>query len=257
MAKFFNFINKVESESADLYINGDIVNDDDGEFYEAFGLKCSAPTGFKEQLNACGCKPINVYINSYGGDVGAASSIYTMLKEYKGQVTVKIDDVAASAASVIAMAGDKVLMSPTAFLMIHDPSTVIWGNITDVKQGYEMLKSIKEGIINAYERKCGDKTSREKISKLMTDETWLDYNKALEYGFVDGEIGAEMASIPHEVLNSLKNQRMVIYNKVKPQNKHVTPGDDNGEQVIEELPKKPTEAEIAAVEALYNATMLI
>lgn len=256
MPKFFNFINKAESESADLYINGDIVDDESQEFYEAWGCKCIAPTSFKEQLNACGGKPINVYIDSYGGDVAVASSIYTMLKEYKGNVTVKIDSIAASAASVIAMAGNKVLMSQTAFLMIHDPSTIIWGNITDVKQGYEMLKSIKEGIINAYAQKCGDKVNREKISKLMTDETWLDYNKALEYGFIDGEIGAEKEEIPEEVLNSLKNQRMVIYNKVKPQNKPIPPVDNNGKQTDSGHDNKSTEAQIKAAEARYRAAML-
>lgn len=219
MPKFYTFINQTESESADLYLSGDVVDDDSKEFYEAFGCKCIAPTGFKEQLDACGGKPINVYIDSYGGDVLVASSIYTMLREYKGSVTVKIDSIAASAASVIAMAGDRVLMSPTAFLMIHDPSTLVWGNITEVKQTLDTLKAIKDGIINAYERKCGDKASREKISKLMTDETWLDYNAALEYGFIDGEIGSDKAIIPQEVLNSIKDQRMVIYNKVKPQSK--------------------------------------
>lgn len=254
MIKFFNFINKEESESADLYINGEIVDDESKELYEAFGCKCVAPTGFKEQLNACGGKPINVYIDSYGGDVAVASSIYTMLREYKGQVTVKIDSIAASAASVIAMAGDKVLMSPTAFLMIHDPSTCVWGNITEVKQGYEKLKSVKDGIINAYERKSN--LTREKISNLMTDETWLDYNKALEYGFIDGEIGAEKITIPQEVLNNLKNQRIVIYNKVKPQNQPIQPVEDTVKKTPAEKPQKPTEAEIKAVEARFRAAML-
>jgi len=209
---FFNFVNRAEAESAELYINGDIVSDDDAEFYEAFGIKCTAPKGFKEQLSALNGKPLSVYVDSYGGDVLAASSIYTMLREYKGEVTVKIDSIAASAASVIAMAGDKIYMSPTAFLMIHDPSTAIWGNITEVKQGLESLKAIKEGIINAYARKSN--LPREKISKLMTDETWLDYNAALEYGFIDGEITKDSIIIPNEVLNSIKNQRITIFNKV-------------------------------------------
>lgn len=255
MPKFFNFVNKEESESADLYINGDIVDDNSQEVYEAFGFKCTAPSGFKEQLNACGGKPINVYIDSYGGDVVVASAIYTMLKEYKGEVTVKIDAIAASAASVIAMAGDKVLMSQTAFLMIHDPSTIVWGNLTDVKQGYEQLKAVKEGIINAYSQRAN--IDRDKIAKLMTDETWLDYNKALEYGFIDGEISAEKAIIPQEVLDSLKSQRMVIYNKIKPSAILGLPVEEKKADKVEIQKKHPTEAEIKAVEALYNATMLI
>lgn len=255
MPKFFNFINKAENESAELYISGDIVDDESQEFYEAFGWKCTAPSGFKEQLNACGGKPINVYIDSYGGDVVVASSIYTMLKEYKGEVTIKIDAIAASAASVIAMAGDKVLMSQTAFLMIHDPSTCILGNITEVKQGYEQLKSVKEGIINAYAQRAN--IGRDKIAKLMTDETWLDYNKALEYGFIDGDIGDGKVKIPQEVLNCMKAQRMVIYNKVKPSAMPFAPNEERAADKVEEPRKHPTEAEIQAVEALYEVTMLL
>lgn len=255
MSKFFNFINKAESESADLYISGDIVDDDSQELYEAFGCKCTAPSGFKEQLSACAGKPINVYIDSYGGDVMVASAIYTMLKEYKGEVTVKIDAIAASAASVIAMAGDKVLMSQTAFLMIHDPSTCIMGNLTDVKQRYEQLKAVKEGIINAYSQRAN--IDRDKISKLMTDETWLDYNKALEYGFIDGEIGTQKTIIPQEILDSLKANRMVIYNKIKPSTIPALPVEEKTADKVEIDKKHPTEAEIKAVEALYNATMLI
>ena len=255
MQKFFNFVNDAERETADLYISGDIVDDESSEFYEAWGVKCVAPKGFKEQLNACNGKSVNVYIDSYGGDVLVASAIYTMLREYKGQVTVKIDSIAASAASVIAMAGDKVLMSPTAFLMIHDPSTLVWGNITEVKQGLDTLKAIKEGIINAYQRKCGDKASREKISKLMTDETWLDYNSALEYGFIDGEIGMEKTILPQEVINSLKNQRMVIYNRIKPENKSAQAVENTVEQSIEE-DGKPTEAQIKAVQAKFKLAQM-
>lgn len=251
MSKFFNFINKAESESAELYINGNIVSDDSVERHETFGVKCIAPTGFKSSLAECAGKPITVYIDSYGGDVLAASSIYTMLHEYKGQVTVKIDSIAASAASVIAMAGDKVLMSPTAYLMIHDPSTLVWGNITEVKQTLDCLKAIKDGIMNAYERKCGDKASREKISKLMTEETWLDYNAALAYGFIDGEIGGERAIVPQEVLDSIKQQRMVIYNLARPQNKPVEPQTTAVNEVVkqeEETAQARNDAKIRALE---------
>ena len=239
MSKFFNFINK--TESAELYINGDIVDDGSVEMYEAFGVKCTAPSGFKTLLNECGGKTITVYIDSYGGDVLVASAIYTMLKEYKGEVTVKIDSIAASAASVIAMAGNKVLMSPTAYLMIHDPSTVACGNITEIRQCLDSLKAIKDGILNAYERKCGDKTSREKISKFMTDETWLDYNKAFEHGFVDGEIGGERAIVPQEVLDSIKEQRMIIYNRAQVQDKLTEPQTAAVDEVVEQI-KSMTQA---------------
>lgn len=213
--KFFNFVKN--NDDAELYINGDIVANDDTWLYDIFEVEHTAPKGFKEGLDALDGKPLTVYIDSYGGNVMAASSIYTMLREYKGKVTTKIDSIAASAASIIAMAGDEVLMSRTAYLMIHDPMTYIEGNITDVKQGLESLKAIKEGIINAYERKSN--LSREKIAKLMTDETWLDYNTALEYGFIDGEIGAEKQIIPQAVLDSIRNQKMAVYNMVSAKNK--------------------------------------
>lgn len=259
MSKFFNFINSAESESAELYINGDIVCDDDTELYEAFGVKCTAPTGFKSSLDECGGRPVTVYIDSYGGDVLVASSIYTMLREYKGQVTVKIDSIAASAASVIAMAGDKVLMSPTAYLMIHDPSTIVWGNITEIRQCLDSLKAIKDGIMNAYERKCGDKASREKISKFMTDETWLDYNKAFEYGFVDGEIGGERAFVPQEVLDSIKQQRIMIFNRARAQDKPAEPQKTAGEEVIEQTKSAPqahSTGEIRALELRKQIALL-
>ena len=215
-------------------------------------------TGYKSAHDEVVVNQIKVYIDSYGGDVLVASAINTMLREYKGQVTVKVDSIAASAASVIAMAGDNVLMSPTAYLMIHDPSTIAWGNITEIRQCLDSLKAIKEGIINAYERKCGDKASREKISKLMTDETWLDYNKAHEYGFVDGEIGGEKAIVPQEVLDSIKQQRMVIFNRARPQDKPAEP-QKAADKVVEQTKNAAqghSDAEIRALELRKQIALL-
>lgn len=214
--RFYNFVNNAESEEANLYISGDIISQEEKDFWQAWGFDASGTSenDFKQQLDACSGKNINVYIDSYGGDVIVASAIYSMLREYKGKKVVKISSIAASAASVIAMAGDEVLMSPTAFLMIHDPLTQVYGNITEVKQTLNALESIKEGIINAYERKSN--LSREKISKLMSDETWLDYNTALKYGFIDGELGAQANLLDEGFLNSLKQNQMRIYNSFKP-----------------------------------------
>jgi ATP-dependent Clp protease protease subunit len=124
-----------------------------------------------------------VWINSPGGDCVAAAQIYNMLMDYKGSVTVKIDGIAASAASVIAMAGTKVYVSPVSMLMIHNPMTVAMGNAADMEKAIDMLSSVKDSIINAYELKTG--LSRAKISHLMDDETWMDANKAVELGFAD------------------------------------------------------------------------
>ena len=126
---------------------------------------------------------LTVWINSPGGDCISASQIYTMLRSHKGKVTVKIDGIAASAASVVAMSGDETLISPTGYLMIHNPMTLASGNKSEMEKAIALLDEIKEGIINAYVRKTG--LSRNKISKLMDDETWLNAEKALQLGFVD------------------------------------------------------------------------
>ena len=137
---------------------------------------------FREELFA-GDGDIVIWINSPGGDCIAASQIYSMLMDYKGNVTVKIDGVAASAASVIAMAGTQVLMAPTALMMIHNPMTVAFGDHTDMQKAIEMLDEVKESIINAYEIKTS--LSRAKLSHLMDSETWMNANKAVELGFAD------------------------------------------------------------------------
>ena len=128
----------------------------------------------------------------------AASQIYSMLKSHKGKVTVKIDGIAASAASVVAMAGDETLIAPTAMMMIHDPSTCAMGNKADMEKAIILLDEVKESIINAYETKSH--LSRNKIAKLMSDETWLNAKKAHEMGFVDGILFAEkkMPVVPKE-----------------------------------------------------------
>lgn len=146
------------------------------------------PKVFRNELHQ-GNGPVTVWLNSPGGDCVAASQIYTMLREYPGEVTVKIDGMAASAASVIAMAGDKVLMAPTAIMMVHNPLTMAFGNRDDMKQAIRMLDEFKESIVNAYELKTG--LSRDKISSLMDAETWMNAKKALELGFIDAIVGEE------------------------------------------------------------------
>ncbi len=150
------------------------------------------PAMFREELFA-GDGDIVVWINSPGGDCIAASQIYTMLMDYKGNVTVKIDGVAASAASVIAMAGTSVLMAPTALMMIHNPMTLAFGDHTDMQKAIEMLDEVKESIINAYEIKTG--LTRAKLSHLMDSETWMNANKAIELGFADDILTDEKQTV--------------------------------------------------------------
>lgn len=150
------------------------------------------PAMFREELFA-GDGDIVIWINSPGGDCIAASQIYSMLMDYNGKVTVKIDGVAASAASVIAMAGTQVLMAPTALMMIHNPMTVAFGDHTDMQKAIEMLDEVKESIINAYEIKTN--LSRAKLSHLMDSETWMNANKAVELGFADDILTDEKLAV--------------------------------------------------------------
>ena len=169
-----------------LHLNGTIAE-------ESWFDDDVTPQLFKDELFA-GDGDITVWINSPGGDCVAAAQIYNMLMDYKGNVTVKIDGIAASAASVIAMAGTKVLMSPVSMLMIHNPITVAMGDAGEMEKAIEMLGSVKDSIINAYEIKTG--LSRAKISHLMDAETWMDANKAVELGFADDILSRHSAAVP-------------------------------------------------------------
>lgn len=173
MRQFWNFTE--EGDVRTLRIEGQIADE------TWFGDEVT-PQLFKNDLLA-GKGDITLWINSPGGDVFAAAQIYNMLMDYKGNVNVIIDGLAASAASVIAMAGTTVTMSPVAMLMIHNPWTVAQGEARDMARVIEMLGEIKESIINAYELRTG--LSRTKISHLMDSETWFNAKKAVELGFAD------------------------------------------------------------------------
>lgn len=182
------------------------------------------PAQFREELSA-GNGPITVWINSPGGDCIAASQIYTMLMDYKDDVTVKIDGIAASAASVIAMAGTEVLMSPTAMMMIHNPATIAMGDHKDMQKAIEMLDEVKESIINAYEIKTS--LSRAKLSHLMDAETWMNANKAVELGFADGVLEDEKAdqiTVPAYAF-SRKTVQAALMNKISAKAKPVQKAD--------------------------------
>ena len=174
--KFWNWVkNEGELDSRTLYLNGEISDE------TWYGDEVT-PQLFKDELNA-GSGDITVWINSPGGDVFAAAQIYNLLRDYSGHVTVKIDGLAASAASVIAVAGDTVLVSPVAMIMIHNPATMAMGNAKVMEAAIAMLNEVKESILNAYQDKTG--LSRNKLSKMMDDETWINAKKAVELGFAD------------------------------------------------------------------------
>ena len=210
MKKFWNWRSRTvtnsetqeQTQERTLFLNGTIAE-------ESWFDDDVTPQLFKDELMS-GSGNITVWINSPGGDCVAAAQIYNMLMEYKGDVTVKIDGIAASAASVIAMAGTKVLGSPVSMLMIHNPMTAAFGNSDEMQKAIEMLSSVKDSIINAYEIKTG--LSRAKLSHLMDAETWMDANKAVELGFADEimQRSTESDGVPAPTVSMLYSKANVV-----------------------------------------------
>jgi len=224
MNKFWNFTDSGSERT--LYLNGAIAE-------ETWWGDEVTPAAFKKELNA-GKGDITVWINSPGGDVFAAAQIYTMLKEYPGKVTIKIDGLAASAASVVAMAGAETLMSPVSYMVIHNPATVAIGDSEEMLRAKAMLDEVKEGIINAYEAKT--KLDRAEISRLMNEESCFNAKKAVDLGFADGILYSddktEDASAP------------VIFSRMAVTN-----------SLLSKLPKKPVKSGTSAdilLNRLYN-----
>ena len=176
MKKFWNWMKNEDTGATELYFEGPISA-------ETWLGDEITPGLFKSELEQ---HPgdLTVWICSPGGDVFAASQIYTMLRNHKGKITVKIDTLAASAASVVAMSGDETFISPTGMLMVHDPACFASGNKADMEKAIKILEEVKESIINAYAEKSH--LSRNKIARLMDEETWMNAEKALQLGFVDG-----------------------------------------------------------------------
>ncbi len=196
-----------------INVKGPIVSNSDAWIYEWFGIEATSPQKVNDALEKANGEDIEVEINSGGGSVFAGSEIYTALKSYPGNVTVKIVGLAASAASVIAMAGNKVMMSPTAQMMIHNVSSRAEGDYRNMEHTADVLKNADNTIANAYRIKTGK--TQEELLALMDKETWMTADKAKELGFVD-EIMFENDSqlvastdysgmLPPEVINKIRN----------------------------------------------------
>jgi ATP-dependent Clp protease protease subunit len=208
-----------------LFLNGTIAS-------ESWFDDDVTPALFKSDLES-GKGPITVWINSPGGDVWAAAQIYNMLLSYGKKVTVKIDGLAASAASVIAMAGDEVLVSPVSMLMIHNPATAAMGDKSDLEQAISMLDSVKDSILNAYVKKTG--LSKNKLSKLMDDETWMDANKAVDLGFADRVM--ERPELYHEEEQKEKMEEPEQEDGADPKEDHSN-GEESNEDISSKAPDK-------------------
>ena len=226
MKKFWNWI-KNSDDTRILRLEGPIDE-------ESFWGDEITPQMFRDELES-GVGDVTVWINSPGGDVFAAAQIYNMLMDYPHDVTVKIDALAASAASVIAMAGTKVCMSPVAMMMVHNPATIAIGDTEEMQKAIDMLNEVKESIMNAYEIKSG--LSRHKISQLMDAETWMNAKEAVKLGFADEILfGDGEKSVPEDTADAemLFSRKAVtdsllsrLIPKKKPEaNKHMVPVTD-------------------------------
>ena len=228
MNKFWNWVRNEDTGQRSLYLEGVIAQE------SWFGDEIT-PAAFKSELNA-GNQPITVHINSVGGDCVAASQIYTMLMDYPADVTVQIDGLAASAASVVAMAGTKVCMSPTALMMVHNPWTNASGDAKDMQKAIALLDEVKESIINAYEIKTG--MDRQSLSNLMDTETWMNAYRAKELGFCD-EVLFDGEEPPEKVAFSFSSRtaEVQLLNRVKA-------------SLPEEQPEPPTQPDPPRVKVL-------
>lgn len=217
--KFWNWVKNEDDGERILMMNG-VISDTTW-----FGDEVT-PEIFRNELNA-GSGDITVWVNSPGGDCFAAAQIYNMLMDYKGNVKVKIDGLAASAASVIAMAGTSVEMSPVAMMMIHNPSTAAVGETKDMQKAIEMLGEVKESIINAYNIRTG--VARSKLAKMMDEETWMNARKAVSMGFADKIMFTEDSSGSEEGVSNCARVVNNLLDRLDAPKKEITDRVDAGQ----------------------------
>lgn len=197
---------------ARINIKGPIIFNDDKWIYDWLGYESACPNDVIEVLSQLNGEDVDVIINSGGGYVSAGSEMYTALMEYSGNVNIKIVGVAASAASVIAMAGSNIGISPTAQMMIHNVRGLAEGDYRDMEHSAEFLRTFNQSIANAYILKTN--LSEEKLLDLMNKETWMNAQEAKELGFVDEImfdttnklVASNGGLLPENVINKLRNE---------------------------------------------------
>lgn len=205
-----DFKNSIDGNSQELYFYGDIVADAWCKWTETD----TCPEDIIEILKYIDdSKPLDIFINSGGGNVFAGLAIYNMLKRNKAQKIVHVEPLAGSIASVIAMVGDKIIMPTNAFLMIHKPYTAIEGNANDLRKLADNLDKIEEGIISVYNENLANGADIEEIKQLVNDETWLTATQASKYFNVElVESNKAVASISN--LSNYKNVPQELLNRV-------------------------------------------
>lgn len=189
--------------SADLFFYGDIVS----SWYGAWDDTDQYPEKVRDFLKEHENKDLNIYINSGGGSVFAGMAIYNMLKRHNGQKTVYIDGLAGSIASVIAMAGDRIVVPKNSFLMIHKPLVGVLGNANTLREQADLLDNIEKAIINVYEDKLAKGANIETIKDMVNAETWLNGEEAIQYFNVElAEENKAIARVDSDyIINNCKN----------------------------------------------------
>lgn len=203
-----------------IRISGVIIPNDYQDVYDWIGWEATSPRKVLSELSERGNTDVTVEINSNGGSVFAGSEIYTTLKSYEGNVIVKVVGVAASAASVIAMAGDKVTMSPTAQMMIHNATIVAHGDYREMDHTSDFLKNVNQSIVNAYKLKSG--LGDDELKGMLDKETWFTAHQAKEKGLIDEvmfesnlqAVASNDGLLPIDVINKVKNE--ILKNKTEP-----------------------------------------
>jgi ATP-dependent Clp protease, protease subunit len=174
---FMKIVNKKDS-TAEMHLYGDIVSSE----WDKWENTDVAPEDVRNFLSSLeGVKNINVYINSGGGSVFAGMNIYNMLKRHEATVTVHVDGMAASIASIIAMAADKLIVPSNSFLMIHKPMIGVFGNAFDFEKAINDLNAIESGLMNVYAENLAEGAKLEDIQAMVDAETWLNGNEAAKY----------------------------------------------------------------------------
>lgn len=197
-----------------INVKGPIISSNEQWIYDWFGIEATSPKKVSDQLSKLKGEDIDIDINSGGGSVFDASEIYALLKDYQGKKTGKILGLAASAASVIAMAADKLQMAPTAQIMIHNASTRSEGDYRDMDKTSDFLKNVNQTIANAYQIKSGK--SHEDLLSMMDKETWLTPQQALEHHLIDEIMfdnqgiqivaSSDGGMIPPEVIDKMRKE---------------------------------------------------
>lgn len=238
--KYYSLAVNEEKSEANIYIYGDITS------WEWFDNDVSSYT-LARQLEDLDVNNINVYINSYGGEVGEGLAIYNSLKRHKAKIKTYCDGFACSIASVIFMAGDERIMSNASLLMVHNAWTWASGNANDFRKQADDLDAITQASINAYMENVN--ITEEEVKAMLDNETWLSYQNALEYGFATSVVNENNNNkASQSVKKSL--QRIILDNQIKNKNQEAK---EEPIEFTQEPVQEPIKGKVNKFGSFFNA----